>query len=123
MTTPLQQSGIAILVSLGLLVVFFGLLAGLRWLLIGNTHKPATIKQAVDGILAPANGTIVAIQVQPGETVAFGQSLCVYDTGSQKIAVRAAKPGLIGAIHVTSGGKITRGQLLMEFQHGAGGNQ
>ena len=117
MNSLLVSTVITSLVALGLLALVLALLGILWGLLIGKNRRPA-VPRAADGILAPASGTVVAIQVQPGDPVAFGQQLCIYAAGGQTIAVRAARPGIIEAVHVTSGGKINRGQLLMEFKHG-----
>jgi multidrug efflux pump subunit AcrA (membrane-fusion protein) len=107
----------ASLVSLVFLAIFLLVLLGLWWLLIGRflPRKPRPVRPT-NVVLSPSNGVVVSVAVHAGERVAFGQELCKFEAGGRQNAIRAARPGVIGVLHITEGDKITRGQILIEYQ-------
>lgn len=66
-------------------------------------------------ITAPIPGTIVSISVKAGDSVEFGQELCVLEAMKMKNAIRATRSGKIGVIHAAVGNQVRQGQPLVEF--------
>jgi propionyl-CoA carboxylase alpha chain len=102
------------LVSLGFLAAFLLALASVWWITIGR-FRPRKVRPA-NLILSPASGVVVSVAVQPGDRVAFGQELCEFEIDGHKNAVRAARPGEVGAVRVAAGDIIARGQVIIEYR-------
>lgn len=66
-------------------------------------------------VAAPIPGVVVAVHVQPGQEVIFGQELCVLEAMKMKNAIRAGRAGKIAAVHVNAGETVRHNQVLMEF--------
>ena len=58
---------------------------------------------------------IAAVSVQPGSGVTVGQELLVIEAMKMKNAIRAARAGEIGALHVGVGQTVRQGDLLLEY--------
>lgn len=67
------------------------------------------------GLRAPIPGVIAAVSVQPGSAVTVGQELLVIEAMKMKNALRAARDGEIGALHVSVGQTVRQGDLLLEY--------
>ncbi len=66
-------------------------------------------------ILAPIPGVIVAISVQPGDTVEPGQQVCILEAMKMKNIIRAPRSGTIGAIRVSPGQHVRHHDVLIEY--------
>lgn len=55
---------------------------------------------------------IIEVLVSPGETVVDGQSLIVVETDKASIEIPAAQAGVIKALNVAVGDKISEGSLI-----------
>lgn len=66
-------------------------------------------------VTSPLPGVIVAILVEPGETVTRGQELCTLEAMKMKNAIRANREGTIASIEVSVGDQVGHGQVLMTF--------
>jgi glutaconyl-CoA/methylmalonyl-CoA decarboxylase subunit gamma len=64
---------------------------------------------------APIPGTIVGVSVKVGDSITFGQELCVLEAMKMKNIIRATRTGKISAIHVSKGVKVKQGEALLEF--------
>lgn len=69
----------------------------------------------VKAVLAPIPGVIIAVSVKEGESIRFGQELCVLEAMKMKNLIRATRNGTIGAIHVAVGDQVKHNQMLMEY--------
>ena len=67
------------------------------------------------GVLAPIPGVIIAVSVKVGDSIRFGQELCVLEAMKMKNLIRATRNGTIGAIHVAVGDQVKHSQMLMEY--------
>jgi hypothetical protein len=117
MSTPFNLALSTALVSLGFLAVFLLVLAGVWWLILGSAfpRKARTVRPA-NAILAPANGVVVSVAIHAGERVAFGQELCEFEAEGHTHAIRAARPGEIGAVLIAAGDHVDRGQVILEYR-------
>jgi biotin carboxyl carrier protein len=66
-------------------------------------------------VTAPIPGVILSISVKPGDSVVYGQELCMLEAMKMKNAIRAVRTGTIAAIHAGVGDHVGHGQPLIEF--------
>jgi multidrug efflux pump subunit AcrA (membrane-fusion protein) len=117
MNTPFDLALSTALVSLGFLAVFFLVLAGIWWLILGSTFpRKARVVRPANAILSPASGVVVSVAIHAGERVAFGQELCEFEAEGYTHAIRAARPGEIGVVLVAAGDHVDRGQVILEYR-------
>ena len=69
-------------------------------------------------VQAPIPGVIVGVKVNPGDTVSYGQELCVLEAMKMKNSIRANRDGVIKTVHATIGEHVHQSQLLVEFESG-----
>jgi glutaconyl-CoA/methylmalonyl-CoA decarboxylase subunit gamma len=67
-------------------------------------------------VLAPIPGVIVSISIKQGETVSFGQELCMLEAMKMKNLIRSNRSGKIAAIHVAPGDQVRHNQILLAFE-------
>ena len=65
---------------------------------------------------APLPGVIVAIDVQPGETVESGQQVCTLEAMKMKNTIRSDRDGVIAQVNVNAGDLVKHNQPLFTFQ-------
>jgi biotin carboxyl carrier protein len=70
-------------------------------------------------IRAPIPGVIIEVKVSTGETVEYGQELCVLEAMKMKNSIRAGKAGTIDKIMVSFGDQVSQNQTLMEYRREA----
>jgi len=80
-----------------------------------NTIADITAEAKTKVVLAPIPGVIIAVSVKAGDSVSFGQELCVLEAMKMKNMIRATRSGKIGAIHVTAGDQVKHSQVLIEY--------
>jgi len=66
-------------------------------------------------VIAPIPGVIVEITTNIGDSVTYGQELCVLEAMKMKNSIRANRDGLIKKILVSVGDHVRQSQVLMEF--------
>jgi len=66
-------------------------------------------------VTSPLPGVIVAILVEPGETVTRGQELCTLEAMKMKNAIRANREGTIASVDISVGDQVSHGQVLITF--------
>lgn len=74
--------------------------------------------QAVDkakSVLAPIPGVILSVLVKPGDSVVFGQDLCVLEAMKMKNQIRANRAGTVAVVHVSPGEQVRHSQVLLEY--------
>ncbi len=71
---------------------------------------------AEDSVRAPMPGSIVALHVQPGDTVSKGQVLLVMESMKMETTVTAPRDGVIEAVHYGKGQTFDRDALLLGLQ-------
>jgi biotin carboxyl carrier protein len=68
-----------------------------------------------DEILAPMPGTILSVDVQPGQQVESGQIVCVLEAMKMKNPIRACRAGSIVETAVQAGQNVAYGDLLVKL--------
>jgi len=93
---------------------------------VAHPLKPADIGEVKDNptaegksVKAPIPGVIIDVKVSAGETVAYGQELCVLEAMKMKNSIRSGKPGIISRVMVSVGDQVSQNQTLMEYREGA----
>ena len=66
-------------------------------------------------VTAPIPGVITEIKVNEGDTVTYGQELCILEAMKMKNSIRANKDGTIAKIHVSVGEQVQQSKVLMDF--------
>ncbi len=64
---------------------------------------------------APIPGVILSISVTPGDSVVFGQELCVLEAMKMKNIIRASRAGVIAEVCVNPGDQVRHGQALLKY--------
>jgi glutaconyl-CoA/methylmalonyl-CoA decarboxylase subunit gamma len=72
-----------------------------------------------NGIKAPIPGVIIDVKVSAGDSVVYGQELCVLEAMKMKNSIRSGKAGTIDKVLVSTGDQVSQGQLLMEYRREA----
>ena len=72
-------------------------------------------EQKIKQIKAPIPGVITQILVSEGETVKYGQELCILEAMKMKNSIRASRDGIIARILVSNGDQVQHSQTLMEY--------
>jgi biotin carboxyl carrier protein len=85
--------------------------------------KPADIGEVKDNptvegksVKAPIPGVIIAVAVNVGDAVAYGQELCVLEAMKMKNSIRSGRAGIISKITITVGDQVSQNQTLMEYR-------
>jgi glutaconyl-CoA/methylmalonyl-CoA decarboxylase subunit gamma len=66
-------------------------------------------------VLAPIPGVILSVLVKPGDSIVFGQELCILEAMKMKNQIRANRAGTIAAIRVSPGEQVRHSQVLFEY--------
>jgi len=67
-------------------------------------------------VAAPIPGVIVEITVKAGDSVNYGQELCVLEAMKMKNSIRAGRDGVIKQVNASIGDHVHQGQVLVEFE-------
>jgi len=79
----------------------------------GSPKKPAVLPTKV---LAPIPGVVIEIKISAGDTVRYGQELCVLEAMKMKNAIRSNRDGIIESIHISEGAQVQQSQILISFR-------
>jgi propionyl-CoA carboxylase alpha chain len=64
------------------------------------------------GLVAPMPGTVLAVHVAPGDTVAQGQLLMIVEAMKMEHRITAPRTGTVGAVRARPGDQVNGGDLL-----------
>lgn len=67
-------------------------------------------------LVAPLPGTIISIDVKPGENVKKGSVILTLEAMKMKNAIRSEVDGVIADVHVNQGDLVKHGQVLVSFK-------
>lgn len=81
----------------------------------GKNHQPTTPQQNKRTINSPIPGTIVSIEVKPGEEVVSGQPLCVIEAMKMKNTIRSPRAGIVQFVPIQIGQHVRHNEILVEF--------
>ncbi|XP_006879445.1 PREDICTED: propionyl-CoA carboxylase alpha chain, mitochondrial isoform X2 [Elephantulus edwardii] len=65
---------------------------------------------------SPMPGVVVAVSVQPGDTVVEGQEICVIEAMKMQNSMAAGKTGKVKSVHCKTGDTVGEGDLLVELE-------
>ena len=66
-------------------------------------------------VKAPIPGVIIDVKVSAGDTVEYGQELCVLEAMKMKNSIRSGKAGIISKVTISVGDQVSQNQTLMEY--------
>ncbi|MDP2966712.1 MAG: biotin/lipoyl-containing protein [Pelolinea sp.] len=84
---------------------------------IGKVDEKSSSKDVL--VKAPIPGVIIEVKVSAGETVEYGQELCVLEAMKMKNSIRAGKAGIIDKVIVSAGDQVSQNQTLIEYSREA----
>jgi acetyl/propionyl-CoA carboxylase alpha subunit len=67
---------------------------------------------------APMPGTVLRVDVAPGQAVEAGQTLVVLEAMKMELSVAAPADGTVRDVHVSAGQLVSRGQPLVAMEDG-----
>ncbi|WP_369602981.1 biotin carboxylase N-terminal domain-containing protein [Hahella sp. SMD15-11] len=81
------------------------------------THQPAerSAEAASREILAPMDGQVMHVAVEPGQAVAAGDLIAVIEAMKMEHPLRARAAGTVAAVHVSAGQQVRIRQLVAEL--------
>ncbi|CAN9500126.1 unnamed protein product [Ophioblennius macclurei] len=81
------------------------------------SYMPEKVPEDTSSILrSPMPGTVVAVSVKPGDTVAEGQEICVIEAMKMQNSLTAAKQAKVKSVHCRAGETVGEGDLLVELE-------
>ncbi|XP_053188971.1 propionyl-CoA carboxylase alpha chain, mitochondrial [Scomber japonicus] len=82
-----------------------------------NSYMPEKVPEDTSSILrSPMPGSVVAVSVKPGDTVAEGQEICVIEAMKMQNSMTAAKTAKVKSVHCKPGETVGEGDLLVELE-------
>ncbi|KAK2818076.1 hypothetical protein Q7C36_022009 [Tachysurus vachellii] len=82
-----------------------------------SKHMPEKVPEDSSSILrSPMPGTVVAVSVKAGDTVAEGQEICVIEAMKMQNSMTAAKTAKVKSVHCKAGETVGEGDLLVELE-------
>lgn len=82
-----------------------------------DSYMPEKVSEDTSSILrSPMPGTVVAVSVKPGDTVAEGQEICVIEAMKMQNSFTAAKQAKVKSVHCKAGETVGEGDLLVELE-------
>ena len=76
----------------------------------------ASVRRASGGLSTPLPGTVVSVQVKPGDHVSAGQVLLVVEAMKMEHALRAPEDGIVKAVKVRVGDRVDESSSLLELE-------
>ncbi len=66
-------------------------------------------------VTAPMPGTILKVEVAPGQAVKKGDTLCILEAMKMENAIPAPQDGTVASVNVTKGASVNAGDLLVSL--------
>jgi len=79
-----------------------------------ESHRPG-VSQGESAVTAPMPGTVIRVEVEPGDTVRARQPLVVLEAMKMEIPVSSPFDGTVTGVHVSAGDHVTGGALIAEL--------
>lgn len=82
-----------------------------------SSYMPEKVPEDTSSILrSPMPGTVVAVSVKPGDTVAEGQEICVIEAMKMQNSMTAVRQAKVKCVHCKPGETVGEGDLLVELE-------
>ena len=80
-----------------------------------ESHRPGAA-QGESAVMAPMPGTVIRLEVAPGDAVHARQPLLFLEAMKMEIPVASPFDGTVKAVHVTEGDRVAGSELLVELE-------
>ena len=84
--------------------------------LASKPAAPAAAGGAGTKVTCPLPGTVIAINVKEGDTVAAGQTLVVLEAMKMENNIDAERGGVVKSINVQAGATVMEGEVLLVIE-------
>ncbi|XP_067116146.1 propionyl-CoA carboxylase alpha chain, mitochondrial [Osmerus mordax] len=82
-----------------------------------SSYMPEKVPEDTSSLLrSPMPGSVVAVSVKPGDTVAEGQEICVIEAMKMQNSMTAARTAKVKSVHCKPGETVGEGDLLVELE-------
>ena len=83
---------------------------------VATSSSPIAADEKSNVVVAPIPGVIVEIAAQEGDSVTYGQEICVLEAMKMKNSIRVNRDGKIKKILISLEDHVQQSQVLMEFE-------
>jgi acetyl/propionyl-CoA carboxylase alpha subunit len=80
-----------------------------------ESHRPGAA-QGASTVTAPMPGTVIRVEVEPGDTVRARQPLVVLEAMKMEIPVSSPFDGTVTGVHVAAGDRVAGGAVIAELE-------
>jgi acetyl-CoA/propionyl-CoA carboxylase biotin carboxyl carrier protein len=80
-----------------------------------EAHRPVAAHGG-SAVTAPMPGTVIRVEVEPGDEVEARRPLVVLEAMKMEIPVHSPFAGTVSAVHVAAGDRVAGGELLVELE-------
>lgn len=80
---------------------------------VTTSPSPVSTNISSNEVKAPLPGTVVSIDVAEGDTVEYGQELCILEAMKMNNPIRATQAGTVTQISIYIGQQVQHGEALM----------
>ena len=80
-----------------------------------ESHRPGS-SGGESSVIAPMPGTVIRVEVEPGDQVHARRPLVVLEAMKMEIPVHSPFDGTVKAVHVAAGDRVAGGALLVELE-------
>jgi acetyl-CoA/propionyl-CoA carboxylase biotin carboxyl carrier protein len=87
-----------------------------RWALAVDRHGPRAAGGSLD---APMPGTVIDVRVEPGATVAEGDTLVILESMKMELAIQAPADGVVADVFISAGDRVAQAAPLVALADGA----
>ena len=81
-----------------------------------EAHRRTATTEGSAAVTAPMPGTVIRVEVEPGDTVAARRPLVVLEAMKMEIPIHSPFDGTVQAVHVAAGDRVAGGALLIELE-------
>ena len=75
-----------------------------------------TVAHGASAVTAPMPGTVIRVEVEPGDEIRARQPLVVLEAMKMEIPVHSPFDGTVKAVHVAAGDRVSGGAVLVELE-------
>lgn len=86
-----------------------------------GASTPVPAASSGERIEAPLAGSVIQVNVKPGDQVAEGDVVLLLEAMKMETEIRAAEAGTVARVNIAEGDSVTAGDVLMVFQGKAHG--